>query len=205
MSDNWSDDRDEDEEELPPPRRNAPPSRTSRPAQRPAPQYEDEEGYAPARRAAAPRAAAPRSAPAPRSGTTVAARRAATRPPQRDTFPMAVSAVIVVLLVGILAVLLLNRSESPATVPPAAIIPTTVVNAGATTAPDEQASVPRITLADFKALYDNPAKRPLIIDVRAKDNYDQGHIDGAISFPEADLDARVKELPKDKLVVAYCQ
>ncbi len=162
--------------------------------------------YAP-RRAAAPRTA--RTAPPSRaSATTVAARRAAARPPQRDTFPLAVSAVVIVLLVGILAVLVLNRSDTSgtATIAPPAIIPTTVPNAaGATAATDEQAAVPRINLADFKALYDNPAKRPLIIDVRAKDNYDQGHIDGAISFPEADLDTRFKELPKDKLVVAYCQ
>ena len=28
---------------------------------------------------------------------------------------------------------------------------------------------------------------------------------GAISFPEADVDTRVNEIPKDKLVIAYCQ
>jgi 3-mercaptopyruvate sulfurtransferase SseA len=64
---------------------------------------------------------------------------------------------------------------------------------------------PRIELKEFKALYDDPAKRPLIIDVRTKEIYDQGHIKGAISFPEAEVDARVSELPKDKLIVAYCQ
>ncbi|MDQ6694363.1 MAG: rhodanese-like domain-containing protein [Chloroflexota bacterium] len=64
---------------------------------------------------------------------------------------------------------------------------------------------PRMTLADFKLLYDNPAKRPLIIDVRGKEFYDAGHIKGAISFPEADVDARVSELPKNKLIIAYCQ
>ena len=35
--------------------------------------------------------------------------------------------------------------------------------------------------------------------------FDAGHITGAISFPESDVDARVAELPKDKLIVAYCQ
>jgi rhodanese-related sulfurtransferase len=62
-----------------------------------------------------------------------------------------------------------------------------------------------MTLEDFKKLYDDPAKRPIIIDVRAKETYDAGHIKGAISFPESDIDTRVGELPKDKLVVAYCQ
>jgi hypothetical protein len=64
---------------------------------------------------------------------------------------------------------------------------------------------PRITLGDFKALYDDPAKRPLILDVRSKALYEQGHIAGAVSFPESDMDARIKELPKDRLIVAYCQ
>jgi hypothetical protein len=64
---------------------------------------------------------------------------------------------------------------------------------------------PRITLAEFKALYDKPATRPIILDVRPANSYRQGHIKGAISFPEADVDRRVGELPKDKLIVAYCQ
>jgi rhodanese-related sulfurtransferase len=54
-------------------------------------------------------------------------------------------------------------------------------------------------------LYDDPAKRPIILDVRAKETFDAGHITGAESFPEADVDTRVSELPKDKLIVAYCQ
>jgi hypothetical protein len=66
-------------------------------------------------------------------------------------------------------------------------------------------AVPRISLADFKAMYDDPAKRPLILDVRSKDLYDAGHIKGAVSFPESDVDSRVGELPKDRLIVAYCQ
>jgi hypothetical protein len=64
---------------------------------------------------------------------------------------------------------------------------------------------PRISLAEFKALYDNPATRPFIIDVRCCGEYEDGHIKGAISFPEQDLAARVGELPRDKLIVAYCQ
>ena len=64
---------------------------------------------------------------------------------------------------------------------------------------------PRMSLESFKQLYDDPAKRPMIIDVRAADNYAQGHIAGAISLPEADVDTRFKEIPKDSLVIAYCQ
>jgi hypothetical protein len=64
---------------------------------------------------------------------------------------------------------------------------------------------PRMPLTEFKALYDDPDQRPLIIDVRTAETYSNGHIAGAISFPESDVDARIAELPKDKLIIAYCQ
>ena len=64
---------------------------------------------------------------------------------------------------------------------------------------------PRMSLETFKQLYDDPAQRPLIVDVRAADAYAQGHIAGAVSIPEADVPTRFKEIPKDSLVVAYCQ
>jgi hypothetical protein len=64
---------------------------------------------------------------------------------------------------------------------------------------------PRMALDEFKALYDDPAKRPLILDVRSKELYAQGHIPGAVSFPESEMDARVGELPRDRLIIAYCQ
>ena len=64
--------------------------------------------------------------------------------------------------------------------------------------------VPRMSMDEFKALYDDPAKRPVIIDVRTPSGYDEGHIKGAISFPEEQIATLVSELPKDKMVVAYC-
>ncbi len=64
--------------------------------------------------------------------------------------------------------------------------------------------VPRMSMDDFKALYDDPARRPIIIDVRTASGYDAGHIKGAISFPEEQIATLVSQLPKDKLVIAYC-
>lgn len=89
-----------------------------------------------------------------------------------------------------------GSSQVPAAAPTA--------NANTTPEPTIEAA-PRMDIKDFKALYDDPAKRPLIVDVRAKAAYDQGHIRGAINIPEADLATRVNEFPKDKLVIAYCQ
>jgi hypothetical protein len=84
---------------------------------------------------------------------------------------------------------------------PAGTIPTQDPNAAA----QPNSDVPRMPLEEFKALYDDPAKRPIILDVRAKEAYDEGHIEGAISFPEVDVDTRISELPKDRLIIAYCQ
>jgi hypothetical protein len=180
---------------------------------------DEEEDYIPP----PPRAPRPAARPAPRPAAPapVASRRPATRPaPQRDNFPLAVSAVVVVLIVGLMAVFLLsNRGDTgttapgganPGGIPGAATLPTSTtapvgqVAGDATVAPATD-QPPRMALDEFKALYDDPAKRPLIIDVRAKDAFDAGHIAGAINFPESDVDTRVAELPKDKLIVAYCQ
>ncbi len=96
----------------------------------------------------------------------------------------------------------------PNAVPSAAngspIAPAAVPTGGAANG-TPNADAPRMPLEEFKKLYDDPAKRPLIIDVRSKASYDAGHIKGAISFPFTDVKERESELPKDKLVVAYCQ
>jgi hypothetical protein len=150
-------------------------------------------------------------------------------PRRSDPFPIVLGAVIGAMVIGLLVVVYLISSNNGSTggtggtggttangggqPTTAAQNPTpagaaqddnATLNPNATAGPTEEPP-PRMTLADFKALYDNPAKRPLIIDVRAKEAFDAGHIKGAISFPESDVDTRIGELPKDKLVVAYCQ
>jgi predicted sulfurtransferase len=44
----------------------------------------------------------------------------------------------------------------------------------------------------------------VLIDVRGDASYKAGHIKGALSMPLADVRSRAKELPKDKLIIAYC-
>ena len=44
-----------------------------------------------------------------------------------------------------------------------------------------------------------------ILDVRPVEEYQAGHIPGALSMPIADLKARWADLPKDREVVAYCR
>lgn len=45
----------------------------------------------------------------------------------------------------------------------------------------------------------------VVLDVRPEPEYAAGHIRGALSVPVAELAKRLKELPKNRRVVAYCR
>jgi len=45
----------------------------------------------------------------------------------------------------------------------------------------------------------------LLIDVRPGEEYESGHITSALSVPISELNRRLKELPKNKQIVAYCR
>jgi hypothetical protein len=64
-------------------------------------------------------------------------------------------------------------------------------------------NAPRIEMADFKQKFD-AGTLALIVDVRLVDAYAEGHIPGAVSIPEAEIVARVSEIPKEGEVVLYC-
>ena len=61
---------------------------------------------------------------------------------------------------------------------------------------------PRISLADAKAAFD--AGAAVFIDSRAEAAYKVEHIKGAINIPGGTLDAKLKQLPKDKKIIVYC-
>ncbi len=44
-----------------------------------------------------------------------------------------------------------------------------------------------------------------VIDVRPREEFDAGHIPGALSIPLAQLKKRLRDLPKGRDVVAYCR
>jgi rhodanese-related sulfurtransferase len=44
-----------------------------------------------------------------------------------------------------------------------------------------------------------------IVDVRPRQEFEAGHIPGALSMPLAELKKRLRDLPKDRDVVAYCR
>ena len=64
----------------------------------------------------------------------------------------------------------------------------------------------QISGAEAKALMDSESGY-VIIDARTQEEYDQGHIPGAIMIPEYEIaDRAEKELPdKDQLILVYCR
>ena len=45
----------------------------------------------------------------------------------------------------------------------------------------------------------------VVLDVRLAEEYQAGHIPGARSIPVAELAARLREIPRDREVIAYCR
>jgi 3-mercaptopyruvate sulfurtransferase SseA len=76
----------------------------------------------------------------------------------------------------------------------------TPVSTAAPAAPAD--GVRRVTVAELK---DMLAKdQAIVIDVRNEASYNAGHIKGAKLIPVGEILNHVDELPKDKLIVAYC-
>ena len=48
-------------------------------------------------------------------------------------------------------------------------------------------------------------KDVFVLDVRPPEEFDAGHIPGALSIPVGELKRRLRELPKNKEIVAYCR
>jgi rhodanese-related sulfurtransferase len=57
-----------------------------------------------------------------------------------------------------------------------------------------------------KKLYDS--KRFVFVDARSQDDYDEGHIRGAVSFPvwqfDKKIEAFLKQYPLEKPIITYC-
>ena len=68
------------------------------------------------------------------------------------------------------------------------------------------ATYEQISGAEAKALMDSESGY-IIIDARTQEEYDQGHIPGAIMIPEYEIaDRAEKELPdKDQKILVYCR
>ena len=59
---------------------------------------------------------------------------------------------------------------------------------------------------DVEAVLATPAaERPFLLDVRTPQEFASGHIPGAVNIPVDDLRSRLRELPRDRKIAAYCQ
>jgi rhodanese-related sulfurtransferase len=68
---------------------------------------------------------------------------------------------------------------------------------------DAQDDLEPVTLGELRKLVRDGGVT--VIDVRPRDEYEAGHIAGALSIPVADLKQRLRELPKRREVIAYCR
>jgi rhodanese-related sulfurtransferase len=51
----------------------------------------------------------------------------------------------------------------------------------------------------------NAGEPLVIVDVRPIEEYQAAHVAGAVSIPLEELDQRLRELPRDRAIVAYCR
>ncbi len=61
------------------------------------------------------------------------------------------------------------------------------------------------TLSLDELLHKSRKQKITLLDVRPSDEFEYGHIKNAISIPLSDLKKRMTELPKNKMIVAYCR
>ena len=71
---------------------------------------------------------------------------------------------------------------------------------------DREAVYVNITAAEAKQIMDTEEDY-IILDVRTQEEYDQGHIPGAILIPDTEIEAKAEEVLTDKnqLLLVYCR
>ncbi len=60
-----------------------------------------------------------------------------------------------------------------------------------------------VTIGELRSRMDQG--KVVVVDVRPEAEYQSGHIRGARSIPVGDLEQRLRDLPKGKIIVAYCR
>jgi flagellar basal body-associated protein FliL len=108
--------------------------------------------------------------------------------------PIAVGVVLLIVAVGII-VASEARQPSQASASNGTALPQS-------TLPSPYPDVPRVT--PEQAQQKLAQGQAVLVDVRNKVSYDSEHADGALSIPEAEIDARLSELPRDREIILYC-
>jgi hypothetical protein len=63
-------------------------------------------------------------------------------------------------------------------------------------------NIERVSLVDSFAAFEQG--QAVFLDVRFQENYDQGHIPGAVLIPETEMPDRLGELDPDQWIITYC-
>lgn len=71
---------------------------------------------------------------------------------------------------------------------------------------DQEAVYVNITAQEAKKIMDDQ-EGYILLDVRTQEEYDQGHIPGAVVIPDTEIEARAEEVLPDKnqLILVYCR
>lgn len=77
---------------------------------------------------------------------------------------------------------------------------------GQTSQDGQKAVYVNITAEEAKKIMDTETDY-VILDVRTQEEYDQGHIPGAIVIPDTEIRARAEEVltDKDQMILVYCR
>jgi rhodanese-related sulfurtransferase len=67
------------------------------------------------------------------------------------------------------------------------------------------ASHQRVSPADYKVRYMEDAMTHTLVDVRTAEEFNSGHIPGAINISLQELANKIGHIPKDKPVIVYCR
>jgi phage shock protein E len=106
------------------------------------------------------------------------------------------------LIVALLAIVILAGCSAPAAAPAAPAAAEQGASAQVKTI--DVASLPRdVDVQTAAALREQPDV--MILDVREQDEWDAGHIPGAVFMPMGEVPNRLSEIPTDKTVIVQCR
>ena len=72
-------------------------------------------------------------------------------------------------------------------------------------APAAMPKAGRIKPQQYESAFVEAGNQHLLVDVRTPQEFNSGHIEGAVNIPLQELSQRASEIPKDEPVVLYCR
>lgn len=62
-----------------------------------------------------------------------------------------------------------------------------------------------LTIDDYRQRFADNGEDYMLVDVRMDDEYEDGHLPGAVNIPLPEIQSRLDEIPEDKPVVVVCR